>query len=106
MSANLQLYMSQEEQEGLAASLSALKPKPAKKWNIPPLQTKVLLDPHNLIIHLQTKVLFDPHNFNIHLQTKVLLDPYNLNIHLQTKVLNPRNLKVLNCHSNKSSGVL
>ena len=76
MSANLQLYMSQEEQEGLAASLSALKPKPAKKWNIPPLQTKVLLDPHNL------------------------------NIHLQTKVLNPRNLKVLNCHSNKSSGVL
>ena len=76
MSANLQLYMSQEEQEGLAASLSALKPKPAKKWNIPPLQTKVLLDPHNL------------------------------NIHLQTKVLNPRNLKVLNCLSNKSSGVL
>ena len=74
MSATLQLYMSQEE--GLAASLSALKPKPAKKWNIPPLQTKVLLDPHNL------------------------------NIHLQTKVLNPRNLKVLNCHSNKSSGVL
>ena len=76
MSATLQLYLSQEEQEGLAASLSALKPKPAKKWNIPPLQTKVLLDPHNL------------------------------NIHLQTKVLNPRNLKVLNCHSNKSSGVL
>ena len=76
MSATLQLYMSQEEQGGLAASLSALKPKPAKKWNIPPLQTKVLLDPHNL------------------------------NIHLQTKVLNPRNLKVLNCHSNKSSGVL
>ena len=66
----LQLFMSQEQEEGLAASLSALKPKPAKKWNIPPLQTKVLLDPHNL------------------------------NIHLQTKVLNPRNLKVLSCHSN------
>ena len=90
MSATLQLYMSQEEQEGLAASLSALKPQPAKKWNIPPLQTKVLLDLHNLNIHLQPKVL----------------DPHNLNIHLQTKVLNPRNLKVLNCHSNKSSGVL
>merc|ERR1711936_40788 len=28
------------EQEGLAASLSALKPQPAKKWNLPPLDTK------------------------------------------------------------------
>ena len=55
MPTTLQLYMSQEE--GLAASLSALKPKPAKKWNIPPLQTKVLPD---FDIHLQTKVLLDP----------------------------------------------
>jgi len=31
---------SQKEQEGLAASLSALKPQPAKKWNLPPLDTK------------------------------------------------------------------
>jgi len=31
---------SQKEQEGLAASLSALKPQPAKKWNLPPLATK------------------------------------------------------------------
>ena len=66
----LQLFMSQEQEDGLAASLSALKPKTAKKWNIPPLQTKVLFDPHNL------------------------------NIHLQTKVLNPHNLKALICHSN------
>ena len=70
MSTTLQLYNSQEEQEGLAASLSALKPKPSKKWNIPPLQTKVHLDPHNL------------------------------NIHLQTKVLNPHKLEALSCHSN------
>jgi len=38
--ASLPLNTQEEEQEGLAASLSALKPKPAKKWNIPPLQTK------------------------------------------------------------------
>merc|ERR1712055_48120 len=31
---------SQKEQEGLVASLSALKPQPAKKWNLPPLETK------------------------------------------------------------------
>merc|ERR1712012_504963 len=42
------LPLNTQEEEGLAASLSALKPQPAKKWNIPPLQTKVLLDPHKL----------------------------------------------------------
>jgi len=38
--AAVSLPLNTQEEEGLAASLSALKPKPAKKWNIPPLQTK------------------------------------------------------------------
>merc|ERR1719220_1691234 len=47
--ASLPLNTQEEEQEGLAASLSALKPKPAKKWNIPPLQTKVQQSSHGSV---------------------------------------------------------
>ena len=33
----------QEQEQRLVASLSALKPQPAKKWNLPPLAIKVLI---------------------------------------------------------------
>ena len=46
--------LSYQEDPGLVASLSALKPQPAKKWNIPPLFPKVII---NIIVIL---IIYNP----------------------------------------------